>query len=166
MNSASFRASLLLAIAAATTVATAQPAMTEAQARAVIAPLYATFTQPVKEAVRTLLERGTTDDWQSCSGESPTECRGRDLSVKVFEGFGKAIPDMKHEIKEIIVAGDKIIVRGELSGTPASDFFGVTHTGKSFKIMALDIQTIRGGKIARTYHVEDWAAAISQLRAK
>ena len=166
MKSASLHACLSLAIAATSTIATAQPAMTEAQARAAIAPLYTTFTQPVREDVRTLLERGTTDDWQSCSGESPTECRGRDVSAKVFEGFGKAIPNMTHEIKEVIVAGDKIIVRGELSGTPAGDFFGVPHTGKSFKIMALDIQTIKGGKIARTYHVEDWAAAINQLRAK
>ena len=166
MNSAPLRACLTLAIAATSTVAIAQTAMTEAEARAAIAPLYTTFTQPVKGDVRTLLERGTTDDWQSCSGDSPSECRGRDVSVKVFEGFGKAIPDMKHEIKEIIVAGDKIIVRGELSGTPAGDFFGVPHAGKSFKIMAVDIQTIKGGKIARTYHLEDWAAAINQLRAK
>jgi hypothetical protein len=28
----------------------------------------------------------------------------------------------------------------------------VPHTGKSFRIMAIDIQTIRDGKIARTYH--------------
>ena len=166
MRSAPLRTCLSLFIAATSSVVTAQPAMTQAEARAVIAPLYANFTQPVKGDAKTLLERGTTDDWQSCSGESPSECRGREVSAKVFEGFGKAVPDMKHEIKEIIVAGDKIIVRGELSGTPAGDFFGVPHSGKSFKIMALDIQTIKGGKIARTHHVEDWAAAINQLRAK
>ena len=166
MKPSPLSACLTLAIAASTTVATAQPAMTEAEARAVIAPLYTTFSQPVRGDVRALLERGTTEDWQSCSGDSPTDCRGRDVSAKVFEGFGKAIPDMKHEIKEVIVAGDKIIVRGELSGTPAGDFFGVPHTGKSFKIMAMDIQTIKGGKIARTYHLEDWAAALNQLRAK
>ena len=166
MKPSPLSACLTLAIAASTTVATAQPAMTEAEARAVISPLYTTFSQPVRGDVRALLERGTTEDWQSCSGDSPTDCRGRDVSAKVFEGFGKAIPDMKHEIKEVIVAGDKIIVRGELSGTPAGDFFGVPHTGKSFKIMAMDIQTIKGGKIARTYHLEDWAAAINQLRAK
>ena len=166
MKSAPIRGGLALAIAAASTVATAQPAMTEAEARAAIAPLYATFTQPVRGDVRALLERGTTEDWQSCSGDSPADCRSRDVSVKVFEGFGKAIPDMKHEIKEVIVAGDKIIVRGELTGTPAGDFFGVPHTGKGFKIMAVDIQTIKGGKIARTYHLEDWASAINQLRTK
>ncbi|MEO8278073.1 MAG: ester cyclase [Ideonella sp.] len=166
MKSELFRACMLATIAAASAAASAQPTLTEAQARAAIAPLYATFTQPVKGDVKTLLDGATTDDWQSCSGDSPKECRGRDVSIRVFEGFGKAIPDMKHEIREVIVAGDKVIVRGELSGTPAGDFFGVPHTGRSFKIMALDIQTVKDGKIAKTYHLEDWAAAISQLKSK
>ena len=166
MRSAPLHVCIMLFIATTSSVVIAQSAMTQAEARAVIAPLYANFTQPVKGEAKTLLERGTTDDWQSCSGDGPSECRGREVSAKVFEGFGKAVPDMKHEIKEIVVAGDKIIVRGELSGTPAGDFFGVPHSGKSFKIMALDVQTNKGGKIARTYHVEDWAAAINQLRAK
>lgn len=140
--------------------------MTEAQARTIIAPLYATFTQPVVGGVKALLERGTTDDWQSCADDGANECRGREMSIKAFEGYGKAIPDLKHEIKEVIVSGDRVIVRGELSGTPAGDFFGVAHTGKSFRIMAVDIQTIRDGKIAKTYHLEDWASALGQLRAK
>jgi hypothetical protein len=32
--------------------------------------------------------------------------------------------------------------------------------------MAIDIQTVRDGKIARTYHVENWLSAFGQLRAK
>jgi len=32
--------------------------------------------------------------------------------------------------------------------------------------MALDIPTIKDGKIAKTHHIEDWAAAINQLRAE
>ena len=56
---------------------------------------------------------------------------------------------------------------GEVSGTPAGDLFGVPpHTGKSFRIMAIDIQTIRDGKIARAYHLENWLSALGQLRAK
>jgi len=53
-----------------------------------------------------------------------------------------------------------------LTGTPSGEFYGVPHSGKSFKIMTVDIQTIKGGKIAKTYHVEDWASALNQLRAK
>jgi len=68
----------------------------------------------------------------------------------------KSIPDMKFDIKEVLVAGDRVIVRGEVTGTPAGDLFGVPPSGKSFRIMAIDIQTIRDGKIARTYHLENW----------
>jgi predicted ester cyclase len=73
---------------------------------------------------------------------------------------------MKFEIKEVLVAGDRVIVRGEVTGTPAGDLFGVPHAGKSFRIMAIDIQTIQDGKIARTYHIENWLSALGQLRAK
>ncbi len=80
--------------------------------------------------------------------------------------FAKSIPDMKFDVKEVLVAGDRVIVRGEVTGTPAGDLFGVPHSGKSFRIMAIDIQTIRDGKIARTYHVENWLSALGQLRVK
>jgi len=42
----------------------------------------------------------------------------------------------------------------------------VPHSGKSFRIMAIDIQTIRDGKIARAYHLENWLSALGHLRAK
>jgi predicted ester cyclase len=68
--------------------------------------------------------------------------------------------------KEVLVAGNRVVVRGEVSGTPAGDLFGVDHTGKSFRIMAIDIQTVQDGKISRTYHLENWISAAGQLRAK
>ncbi len=73
---------------------------------------------------------------------------------------------MKFDIKEVLVSGDRVIVRGEVTGTPAGDLFGVPHTGKSFRMMAIDIQTIKAGKIAKTYHMENWLSALNQLRAR
>jgi ketosteroid isomerase-like protein len=140
--------------------------MTEAQARAVIAPWYSQFNLPVQGDVKTIHEQVLTTDYQSCAGVFPGECWGRETSMKVVGNFAKSIPDMKFEIKEVLVAGNRVIVRGEVSGTPAGDLFGVPHTGKSFKIMAIDIQTIRDGKIAQTYHMENWLSALGQLRAK
>lgn len=140
--------------------------LTEAQARAVIAPWYGLFNQPVQGDMKTLQEQILTTDYESCWGYLPGECWGRDVSIKVVGGFAKSIPDMKFEIKEVLVAGDRVIVRGEVTGTPAGDLFGVPHSGKSFRIMAIDIQTIRDGKMARTYHLENWLSALGQLRAK
>jgi len=73
---------------------------------------------------------------------------------------------MKFDIKEVLVVGDRVVVRGEVTGTPAGELFGVPLTGRSFRMMAIDIQTIRDGKIAKTFHMENWLSALGQLRAK
>jgi predicted ester cyclase len=136
--------------------------MNEAQARAIVAPLYKNFNVPQGDVAQNV-KSGTTADWQSCVND--TACRGQEESIKSFSGMAKMLPDVKLEIKEIVTRGDKIVVRGQLSGTPAGDFFGMPHTGKSFKVMTIDIHTIKDGKISHTNHLEDWAGALGQLRA-
>jgi len=141
--------------------------LTEAQARAVIAPWYGLFNQPVAaDVVKAVHNQLLSPDYQSCSGVLPGECWGREQSMKVVGNFAKSIPDMKFDIKEVLVSGNRVIVRGEVSGTPSGDLFGVPHGGKSFRIMAIDIQTIREGKMIQTYHLENWLSALGQLRAK
>jgi len=157
---------VIAAVVLATPLIASAQSLTEAQARAAIAPWYALFNQPVQGDMKTLQEQILTADYESCWGYLPGECWGRDASIKVVGGFARSIPDMKFDVKEVLVAGDRVIVRGEVTGTPAGDLFGVPHGGKSFRIMAIDIQTIRDGKIARTYHLENWLSALGQLRAK
>jgi len=140
--------------------------LTEAQARAIIAPWYSLFNQPFQGDVQAVEEKILTADYQSCWGVLPGDCWGREQSIKTVSGFAKSIPDMKFDVKEVLVAGNRVIVRGEVSGTPSGDLFGVPHTGKSFKILTIDIQTIKDGKIAQTYHLENWLLALGQLRAK
>jgi len=88
------------------------------------------------------------------------------LGVEEALGPGRALLHLLTERGVVLVSGERVIVRGEVTGTPAGDLFGAPHTGKSFRIMAIDIQTIRDGKIARTYHLENWLSALGQLRAK
>jgi predicted ester cyclase len=140
--------------------------LTEQQARALITPWYSLFNIATRGDVRAVQEAVLTEDYESCNGSLPGECWGRETSIKVVANFAGTIPDMKFDIKEVLVADDRVIVRGEVSGTPAGDLFGVPHTGKSFRIMAVDIQTVRDGKISKTFHMENWLSAINQLRAK
>jgi steroid delta-isomerase-like uncharacterized protein len=139
--------------------------MTEEQARAIIAPWYGLFNIATRGDVKAVQEQLLTEDYVSSSGYLPNESWGRDTSIKVVSNFANSIPDMKFDIKEVLVAGDRVIVRAEVTGTPAGDLFGAPHTGKSFRILAIDIQTIRDGKIAGTYHMENWLSALGQLRA-
>jgi ketosteroid isomerase-like protein len=156
---------LAAALLAGASAASAQ-GLTEAQARTVIAPWYGLFNVATRGDVKTIQEQVLTADYETCAGYLPGECWDRDTSIKRVSGFATSIPDLKFDIKEVLVAGDRVIVRGEVSGTPAGDLFGVPHTGKSFRIMAVDIQTIKDGRIAKTFHMENWLSAIGQLRAK
>jgi len=111
-------AQLVAAAAVLTTPLSASAqSLTEAQARTVIAPWYGLFNQPVQGDMKTLQEQILTADYESCWGYLPGKCWGRDASIKVVGGFAKSIPDMKFEIKEVLVAGDRVIVRGEVTGT-------------------------------------------------
>src|SRR6266704_634986 len=141
-----------LALAAASLMsssAASAQGLTEAQASAVISPWYSLFNVATRGDVKPIQEQVLTADYESCAGYLPGECWGRETSIKVVGNFAKSIPDMKFEIREVLVAGDRVIVRGEVTGTPAGELFSVPHTGQSFKIMAIDIQTIKDGKIAK-----------------
>jgi predicted ester cyclase len=144
--------------------AQAQTALTTDEARAVVAPLYDALNQPAKKDVAMLLGKAASPTWQSCGANE--QCAPRERVIAGIRSRGETIPDLKWEIKELIVAGNEVIVRGEASGTPVAPLYDVQPTGKGFKIMSIDIHTIEGGKIVRSYHIEDWAGAIRQVTSK
>ena len=41
----------------------------------------------------------------------------------------------------------------------------IPKSGKRFRVMATDIHTIESGRIRKTYHMENWFAAMLQLRS-
>lgn len=51
---------------------------------------------------------------------------------------------------------------GDYSGKDKTGaaFFGVDGQGRSFDIMTIDIHQLEDGKIAKTWHIEDWAGAL------
>ena len=159
-----FTRSLALVCAALGATQAAAQSLSVEQARTIIAPFYdALNAAPGRDAAALVLSV-TSPDWVSC-GTNDT-CNPRDKVAPAIAGFSKAIPDLKWDIREILVAGDRIIVRGEASGTPAVAFMGVPHGGKSFRLMSIDIHTVREGKLVRAYHLEDWMGAARQLSAK
>lgn len=133
-------------------------------ARASVAPFYKALNAEFAPESADLIRQATATDWVSCRGN--TDCNSRD---QVIAGIGqrlKSVPDLKWEIKEIAVSGNQVTVRGEATGTPAGEFMGAPHSGKSFKLMSIDVHTLEGGKMVRSYHVEDWIGAVRQLSAK
>lgn len=79
--------------------------------------------------------------------------------------FWKLIPDLKWKIQEVIQQDETYVIRSKAIGTPNGDFFGLPTNGtKSFNIMTIDIHQVQNGIIQSTYHLEDWATAMKQLK--
>ena len=133
-------------------------------ARDSVAPFYKALNAEFANESAELIKQSTAPQWISCRGNDI--CNSRD---EVIAGIGqrlKSVPDLKWEIKEILVSGNQVAVRGEATGTPAGEFMGAPHTGKSFKLMSIDVHTLEGGKMIRSYHIEDWLGAVRQISAK
>jgi predicted ester cyclase len=134
------------------------------QARRAVAPFYDMLNRPAGKDLKALAETAMAPDWRSYSGEKAF--KGRDEFVAQVAGFGQLIPDLAWDIREVLVDGNRVIVRSEASGTPQGPLFGVPPSGKRFQIMTIDIHTVVNGKLATAHHVEDWAGALRQLSAK
>jgi predicted ester cyclase len=105
------------------------------------------------------------DNWVSI-GDYSGKAKDRATFAKQVAGFAKLMPDMAWKVEEVLQSDNRVIVRGRAKGTPIGPLFGVEPSGRSFEIMSLDVHTLEGGKIVQTYHVEDWAGALAQLRSK
>jgi hypothetical protein len=138
--------------------------LTMKQARAAIAPFYDALNAEPGKDIPAILMKATMPEWVSCGGND--QCGPRDKVIPGIVGLHQAVPNLKWVIKDVLVSGDKVIVRGEATGTPAGEFLGVPNGGKSLTMMSIDIHTIKGGKIIKSYHVEDLMGAAGQLRAK
>ncbi len=136
----------------------------EESARASVTAFYEALSAAPATDAAALLTRAVSPAWVSCGGNDV--CRGLDQVLPAVAARRTAVPDLKWQIKEMLVSGNRVIVRGEASGTPAGDFVGVPYGGKSFDLMSIDIHTLDSGKLVRSYHVEDWMGAIRQLSAK
>jgi predicted ester cyclase len=151
-----------VALAFAASPASAQ--MTEETARASLVPFYKALNAANAREAPELIRQSTTPEWVTCRGNDL--CNSRDEVMAAIGQRLRNIPDLKWEIKEVLVAGDRVIVRGEATGTPTGELMGSPTNGKSFKLMSLDVHTLIGGKITRTYHVEDWQGAFRQMAQK
>lgn len=132
---------------------------------ATVTVFYDLLSNPGSQELVAAFENATAADWES-QGDYSGANKSREAFVGQMGGFAQLIPDLNWEIRGMHQDGDVITVRSRATGTPVAPFFGVDGQGRSFDIMTIDIHELEDGKIARTYHVEDWAGALQQLSGK
>ena len=74
-----------------------------------------------------------------------------------------AMPDLRHEVQEVVVNGDVEMARVVVTGTLTASFGGVEGTGRSFRIDQAVITHLRDGKVAEAWEIADVAALRAQV---
>lgn len=89
---------------------------------------------------------------------------GITATLKVWEQLHAAFPDHHHEIAELAAEDDTVAVRltdrGTFTGQP---FLGMSPTGRSFELVAMEWFHISDGKISRRWAARDSGAMLRHL---
>lgn len=76
-----------------------------------------------------------------------------------------AMPDLRHDVQEVVVEGDVEMARVVVTGTLTASFAGVEGTGRSFQIDQAVITHLRDGKVIEAWEIADIAALRAQITA-
>jgi len=74
-----------------------------------------------------------------------------------------AMPDLRHDVREVVVDGDIEMARVVVTGTMAAKFAGVEGSGRSFRIDQAVITHLRDGKVIEAWEIADIAALRAQV---
>jgi predicted ester cyclase len=75
----------------------------------------------------------------------------------------KAIPDLRADAEQMIVAGDRVVVHLRFHGHFSGQWAGKQGRGQAVDFIATDIYRIAGGRIADNWHLEDNLSLMQQL---
>ncbi|QYD68556.1 ester cyclase [Paraburkholderia edwinii] len=109
-----------------------------------------------------LLREVVTSDWEYIP-EPPHAVPGPEKMSKVFENIVTALPDMKIRILDLLIHDDRVGVRAEVTGTQTGKLLGIEATSKHIHFAIHSFHRMRDGRIAQTWHLEDWLAVFRQL---
>jgi len=74
-----------------------------------------------------------------------------------------AIPDLQADLRQLIVAGDRVTVHYRFHGHFTGQWAGMQGGGQAVDFIATDIYRIADGKIADNWHIEDNLTLMQQL---
>jgi predicted ester cyclase len=74
---------------------------------------------------------------------------------RVWRDAVAAMPDLRHEVQEVVTQGDVEMARVVVTGTLLHDFAGVPGGGRAFRMDQAVICHLHGGKIAEAWEIAD-----------
>jgi steroid delta-isomerase-like uncharacterized protein len=126
--------------------------------RDVVIKLYQTFDRGDFDSLRMMI---TEDFIAHLVGMSaPLD---RDGFIKFGSKFRTAFPDGCHQFDLPICDDDKVVTKGEFTGTHLGSFQGLPPTGRSISIAVMHIDRVIDGKVVEHWGQGDQAGMMQQL---
>ncbi len=92
--------------------------------------------------------------------------QNKDGVIQFFQMFRAAFSDLRMDVEDLAMAGDRIWTRVRITGTNDGEFMGMPATGKSVDFQGIDIVRISdAGKAVEHWGVTDTMAMMQQLGA-
>ena len=79
---------------------------------------------------------------------------------KMFRG---AVPDLTAEIRDMVVAGDRVSVHLRFKGHFTGRFGDIAGTGQAIDFQAFDLYRVENGQITENWHLEDNLGLLQQM---
>jgi predicted ester cyclase len=89
--------------------------------------------------------------------------QGIDGPIVASRNLREAVPDLRCEIEQLIVAGDRVIAHLHFRGHFTGAFGQKQGTGQTVDFIATDILRVQEGRITDNWHIEDNLTLMQQL---
>ena len=114
-----------------------------------------------------LLHDIVTPDWEDIP-LAPGQGPGPDGVKPIINGIAASVSDFAIVVHDIVDGrgrdGNGMIgVRAEMRGIHSGEMFGIAPTGTSFSMPIHEFHHVAGGRLTRTYHLEDWFGFFHQI---
>lgn len=111
-----------------------------------------------------LMDTAVTSDWDDIP-LAPGQGPGPEGLKPIIRSVIEALPDVKIEVHELLLSGNRAAVRAEMTGTHRGTLFGIPATGRRVSVRMHEFHEFEGDRIKRTWHLEDWFGMFMQLEA-
>ena len=89
--------------------------------------------------------------------------QGIEGPLQASRAFRGAVPDLRAEIEQMVVAGDRVSVQYRFKGRFTGRFGDVAGQGQAIDFVAFDVYRIFQGQIVENWHLEDNLALLKQM---
>jgi steroid delta-isomerase-like uncharacterized protein len=123
------------------------------------------FTEFINTASEKLAEELIAPDAIFHVPGRPEPMKGPAGYLAIIGMMRGGFPDIQWTLEEMVAEGDKVAARFTMQGTHRGTFFGISPTGKTIAVQAMNFYRLSGGKFVEERGQPDLLGLLQQIGA-